>query len=301
MRKRLLVAALLWAALTTSSVARLPWSRGGAQAPTPVVTALTSSSYTLPSTASTTIGTLSTTYAATVAGSPTYSVVSSGTDNSGLACPSTSDFSISGPTLSTSSSYSPFTREWGEYVCVQSTLGSSSFTQRLMLNTTTPRFAALQAIGGTQTVMGAFSTYWQQLAPDYGWTVTGRGTSSPLYACSAAIGIFVADATGTINTSGNPMFSVLIGEDDANNFGAGSYESVFKDCLTADLSWLGYPSKVLATSATQGSSNHWSNYSTTGLSSGTVLQSSTAGDSLSFSVSVTKGVANVYSTVLVDI
>jgi hypothetical protein len=290
-----LLVALLSTAPLGAADATVPWRKGGAQAPTPVVTALTVSAYTLPTTASTTIGTLSTTYAASVSGSPTYSVVTSGTDNSGLSCPSTTDFSISGSTLSTSASYFLATHLWGEYVCLQSALGSGMFIQRVMLNTSTPRFTALQAIGGSQTQTGAFSAYWQQLAPDYGWTVTGRGTGSPLYACAAAIGTFIANATGTIGTSGNPMFSVLIGEDDANNFGAGSYESVYRDCLTADLAWLSYPSKVLATSATQGPSNHWSTYSATGLSSGSVLQSSTAGDSLTFTVNVTKGIANVWS------
>jgi hypothetical protein len=260
-----------------------------------VATAMTASSYTLPSTASTTIGTLSMSYSGTVLTAPTYSIVTSGTDNSGLACPTSgsTNFSVSGSTLSTASGYSS---AYTAYVCIQAALsGAPNYVQRMMFNQSTPRFTAVQAIGGVQTKTEAYPTWWQQLGPAYGWSITGRGTGSPLYACGAAVGTFIADATGTIGTTGNPMFAVMIGEDDANTYSAGSYESIYKDCLTADLAWLSYPSKVLATSATQGNSNHWSAYSTTGLSSGTILQSSTAGDSLSFSVPVTKGIANTFS------
>jgi hypothetical protein len=293
---RWLAALPLLAAVAAAPSADAWFLRGSvAQGNPGIATVMTASSYTLPSTASTTVGTLATSYSGTAPTAPTYSIVTSRTDNSGLSCPSSgsTNFSVSGSTLSTASGYSS---AYTAYVCIQAAIsGTPNYVQRMMFNQSTPRFTALQAIGGVQTATAGYPTWWQLLGPAYGWSITGRRTGSALTACDGAVGTFIADATGTINTTGNPMFAVMIGEDDANTYGAGSYESIYKDCLTADLAWLSYPSKVLATSATQGSGNHWSAYSATGLSSGTILQSSTAGDSLSFSVPVTKGIANAFS------
>lgn len=262
------------------------------------VAALTSSAYTFtaPLSAGATIGNLSTLLTTGGSGSPTYSIVSSGTDNTGLACPATgaTDFQLSGGTLQAGSGG---LNKSTAYVCVQtSQAGVPNFVQRMMLNSTTPRFTQAVAIGGSQTVSGSYSAYWQALGPAYGMSVTGRSSSAPVYACGAAIGTFISDATGTVGASGNPYWHVMLGEDDANNFGAGAYESVFTDCLTADLAWLTVPGKVLATSATQGVSNHWSAYTAAGLSSGTALQSSTAGDTLTFTINITKGVSNGFTT-----
>jgi hypothetical protein len=294
-RLALILCALL--AASQSGAQRLPHSQaqrpGGGLAP---VASLSLSSFSLPATANTIIGSLTTTFTDGTTATGSTSIVSGGTSADGAACPTTTDFTISGTALQTSSTYT--SRYW-DYVCVKTAPpGRTPFTQLMFLPRTQPQHTAVVAIGDANTTGSpAWPKYDRMLGPDYGWSVSERGTGDTMTACSASLGTIIGDATGTINADyrSNPAYLLNFGFYEANSYGAGrAGETAFKDCLTADARWLLVPDANKQKAAAITSVNKtgtWTNYTKPGLSPGTCLQSSDVSTpaSITFSVNVVAG------------
>jgi lysophospholipase L1-like esterase len=90
--------------------------------------------------------------------------------------------------------------------------------------------------------------YANLLTTDEGATINNRGSSGD-QVCETAVSAFTNENPGATK---NALYTDLIGTNDANVKGAGTYETgVFKGCLSAALSWLTIPStfKVTAQNA----------------------------------------------------
>jgi lysophospholipase L1-like esterase len=138
---------------------------------------------------------------------------------------------------------------------------------------------------GDSITFGLYATapqynYPSQIAADAGMLLTNRGISGE-QACDMTMNETTLENPGASN---NPLYTILIGTNDANIKGTGAYEGVYNLCHQAALSWLSIPStfKVLDSAATatgtwNADSPPWNN-----IPGGE--NSSTAGSTLTYSI-----------------
>lgn len=81
---------------------------------------------------------------------------------------------------------------------------------------------------------------------DAGATVTNRGISGT-QACDMTTKETMLYDTSNV-TDRAPLYTMMIGTNDANHGGTGAYEPVFQNCHKSAIAWIGTPAKILMTS-----------------------------------------------------
>jgi hypothetical protein len=74
--------------------------------------------------------------------------------------------------------------------------------------------------------------------------------------CDMSIRVFAGDSPGPTK---NPIYTTLVGTNDADAKGVGSYESVYNTCLKASLAWLSIPSTYKTFAQNCSVTGTWSN------------------------------------------
>jgi lysophospholipase L1-like esterase len=150
-------------------------------------------------------------------------------------------------------------------------------------------YSAYLAFGDSITPAGwPWPVYPQLLAKANGWRLLDRAVGG-YTACQGSINEVIGGQSPVIKLSGNPIFTVMFGANDAFAGGKGPYEAVYKDCLAAQIAWLSVPNKVLGPAAT--ATGTWSPFTFTvngypWLAQGTAVASSQPGASIAFTVPV---------------
>lgn len=111
---------------------------------------------------------------------------------------------------------------------------------------------------------------------------------SGYYACDVASGEVFNNVAGLTGNSRNALTTLMVGTNDANFKGVGSYETnVYKPCHQATISWLTVPpeSKVLGQSAGCAQAGTWA--ADTNFASGAAEMSTTNGSTLTCSITTT--------------
>ncbi len=150
-------------------------------------------------------------------------------------------------------------------------------------------YVAAGATTGPPYTIGDASCHAANAYPTYVAAATTLPTQNNGIPADQACDIWVrqiAPQAVSPTSASSPLYSVLIGTNDANVKGPGAYESVFSSCSLASLTWLAIPleSKVLPVAAVN---SGWTLASTSTLGSYAVTE--TAGATLSFTVSTTGG------------
>lgn len=118
---------------------------------------------------------------------------------------------------------------------------------------TTP-FTAYVALGDSITAGALADTFAHQypslLGTEEAVTLTNRAVSGDQACDLSDTHVFPLDNP---STTGNPIYTAMIGVNDANAKGTGGYEAVFLKCLKATITWLTIPSvnKTFATNCTK--------------------------------------------------
>lgn len=237
-----------------------------------------------------TIGNLSTTCSASC-GSSTYTLVT-GTDYAGMACDATT-LQITGASLHEATGGNALGTY---YPCVQSAQsGAATFVQRMTVQIgTSPQTVGTQIYGDDVALQSGqtYPIYPGLVGSENGKALTNRAVASSR-ACDATLAQVINASTPTVATSSNPLAILEFGGVEASTMGVGAYEAPFKACLTAMAVWLGTPSKQLGSTGTQGGSG-WG--SDSGGPSGTFVASASAGATLTFTVTPSAAVPNVWNS-----
>ena len=142
-----------------------------------------------------------------------------------------------------------------------------------------PFFTTHMAFGDSITAGSAASPnsdgYAFLLANDEGATLTNWGVSGDQACDQVNLKILLYSNP---QTTGNPAYTEMIGTNDANKNGIGSYEAVYQDCHKAGLAWMAIPAayKIYAQAAT--ATGTWTANNTawyTGVASYTTQQGAT--------------------------
>lgn len=104
------------------------------------------------------------------------------------------------------------------------------------------------------------NNYCNQIADYVGLTLPTNNAVSGDQACDSGIKILNSDSP--VVTARQPWRSLLIGTNDANNEGAGAYETTFNNCLLADMSLESIPSSYKVAGSTGTTSGTCSNDTT---------------------------------------
>lgn len=105
---------------------------------------------------------------------------------------------------------------------------------------------------------GGSPWYVAAIASDTGATTTNRGLSGYYAFNMASDEIFPYENPTEKNET---LYTILIGTNDANNKGLGTWEGIYKNCLQASAAWLAIPatSKVFGQDAGNTTSGSWAN------------------------------------------
>jgi hypothetical protein len=117
----------------------------------------------------------------------------------------------------------------------------------------------------------------------YNYGITGYS------ACDVMPNEIAPNGDQPIYSALQPMRTLMVGTNDANNKGAGAYESTFNTCMLGEMAWLATPltSKVLGTTALGGSTGTCAN--DTEYATATGIKCTTAGSTFSLSITTTGG------------
>lgn len=131
--------------------------------------------------------------------------------------------------------------------------------------------------------------YAYLLNTDFQTVLTNRGVSGS-YACDVAYSqVFANDNPPD---SHSPIYTVMVGTNEANVKGTGSYEAVYMDCLKASASWLSTSPSYKTFGQACTATGTWTNDAV--FLSGLAVKSNTNGDSLSCVITATNGVIYVW-------
>ncbi len=161
--------------------------------------------------------------------------------------------------------------------------------------TVAPIQSATHRAFGDSITYGAGATvpanqYTNLLAAGEGTVMTDRGIPGALACDMGDLQIFANENPAA---TANPIYTVLIGTNDANTKGTGSYEAVFNTCHQAALAWLAIPrsTKVLGQDAACVASGTWVNDDT--YQTGIGIKSTTIASALACTITTTGG--NLYA------
>jgi len=147
---------------------------------------------------------------------------------------------------------------------------------------------ALHAMGDSITAgQNASSTsnrYVNLISSDKGIQLINRGVSGQLSCDMADTQVFPLE---TPISSQNIIYTEMIGTNDANTKGAGSYEAVYNLCLNASLSWLAVPSASKKYASACTASGSWAPDTSYGAGIGRIVSGS--GQTLSCTITTTGG------------
>ena len=149
--------------------------------------------------------------------------------------------------------------------------------------------SALHSFGDSVTAgyyVAPAQAYPTLLANDLGAIVNNYAISGDLAADVAALQVFPNENPGATD---NALYTIIVGTNDANTKGVGSYESVYNLNLQAILAWLAVPSpaKIFAQSAAAATTGTWANDNT--YQSGIALSSTAHASTLSLPIATYGG------------
>jgi hypothetical protein len=135
------------------------------------------------------------------------------------------------------------------------------------------------------SITHASPSYANILATANGWTLTNYAQNG-YRGCDMGSQVSPHENPGA---SGNPLYTILIGTNDAQAVKIGAHERIYQNCVEASASWLSIPitSKVPATACT--ATGSWS-ADDRNFVPGLGLQSSSSGNTLSCSIAARGGV-----------
>lgn len=159
------------------------------------------------------------------------------------------------------------------------------------VNTTTPLLVPSNIVANGDSITAGFgvggSSYVAFMATDWGITLSNQGTNSTMACDNIATGVF-ANLTGSVATpgvtSGN-LYTLMLGTNEANIKGAGSYEAVYDLCQKASISWMATPNSAKVKAQTCSQTGTWANDTTPVTGYG--VRSTTNGSTLTCSITTT--------------
>ncbi len=197
---------------------------------------------------------------------------------------------------------------------ILSSAGNIDFTSNVsigsMINTSSNDSVSTSSILGILTPSGAYTAFGDSITNGSGGSQqsnayvnlisTDLGVTNLVnygypgdFACNVATEQVFPNENP--NNTSNPIYTLMVGTNEAINKGAGSYESVYEACDQASLAWLAVPSenKVFGTSSSVVLAGSWTNSNTYTTGRGTYptvgIQSSTNGSVATFPITTTGG------------